>query len=670
MFPSLSRFLQTKAQKGGVRNFFKPLEIDDEIEENFDLSSYHKTNAGHFNNNSNEQPLVENPLFASQNEPLVCDAANNQIETSLVQDDDVPLRIKFQKVYSHYCEIKKQRAKWNGLNDKISARAIDTKRLPSIVIDYLVKCRKESNENRIYRNNVNQWPTFSDEKQKRILDFMSLLTQQNNSPKTEETKPQNESQIDFHPNSLLESQLSFSMQMDHQSKYASQLGSHGEQKLPTMQQIASSTPHKALNVKHMPAIPMHSPIVNAVPVREFGRIPRKSDRYDKNDPNWYLKYLGLNTVWDLFSGSDDDTDDGNDKPDKSVKQNEINKQNVSNKSDDQQAKLCDTLNKSICGNESFIEEDSQYTVSRILKICEKAENVNNPTTSNVQETTRRKRLYIGSVDDLFCHNDDDDDEDNDVIINTQTIGSFSDSDDTVNYDVNDAVANHNLHNSTNLFRDTFGGEQSNTVAKSVTCVRSDELFSTYNESGANVSKATSHVSENAAHSNNEHNHYGQNQNEHNQNIHSQSAHTPPKKPNTSNLITYHCRSPSVLIKSSSILSIKFENNQFDRSSSDARKTSSDDDSPLNTKLSVLNTQLSLSKHFEDFDEIKENFSSPFATCRSSIGNRNRNHNQIQPSANSSTPCSRGLGAIDATNSNCDTEFSDDDLFATCKPVSV
>lgn len=640
-----------KKQRVGVRQFFKPIEIeiDAEIDEHFDLSSYrgNNTSTEHQENTMEDQFQIESSdSFYNKNE----DVDNAVVERTMnnFHDDEVPLTLKFEKVYDLYHTTKKSQAKWNGFSEKLSKTAYNKERLPECLRDFLATCSSESNENRVFKINRDPWHSYSDAKRVEIFKFMSLFTKQNNlnASKTKSSLCESanlieDSEAEIHTNNLIDSQLSFSMQMeDHQSKYASQLKAPAEPNVTTttpLQQIASSTPHKLPNLKGI-SLPIHSPIVN-IPVANNSNQNHQRHRIRRRDvdgPDWYLKFLGLNTVFDLFLDDDDN-------------RFENITHTTTNTSDEKQAKLCDTLNKSVCGNENLVEEESQYTVSRILKICEDAEK--KETEKPIGSARRRRRLYIGSVDDLFREDDDNvDDDDADVIINTQAVDvTLSESDDTVNYDVEDAMANHNdLHHSASLFKDITVGEpsnkSSNTLAKSVMGAKSDELFSTYHESLANISKHDESTV------NSEH----QTRSQHEQSIQK----TPTKKNNlNSNLYIYHSRSPSMLIKSSSVLSTRFDNNQDDQSPCDTSKISKNrhNKSPttLSSKLSVLNTQLSFSKYSDDFDDTKENFSSPFFTVRSPDVNRNQNR-ELKPE----------------DDSNCETEYSGDDIFTTCQTPSV
>lgn len=609
-----------------MRNFFKPIEIDDDMEENFDLSIYREnTSTEHKEKSKNSSKSIDEELLhTSENELLVDDCPKPS-------EDGVPLHVKVQNIYNRYCDIKKDQSKWDGFASKISKSAKSNEQLPLVLKNYLTERKKRSNGGKVFKTSANQWPTLSDDYQTQIYSLLSMLKLHDKDPDTTGNLNQFESQQPFNENCdlIVESQnymfidSQYAVRTQQESKYASQMQSmlHNTLQLPPMPQMASSTPHKTSTAKPLPAALVHSPIVNN---SVASRVKKPIDR---SDPKWFLKYLGLNSAFDLF------LDDGN--------------ESENNKSADHEAELCENLNKSICGNDSFIEE-SQYTVSRILKICEDAEKANNRSNENTSQ--RRRRLFIGSVQDLFRECDDEEDDD-DVIINTQAMET-SVSDDTVDYDVQDAMAQlRDLHNSTNLFKSSLESNKPSGAAKPVTLVKSDELFSTYNESMANASKASHN---NASRNNASHNNASTSNASHStrggpgnlNKISDSPPRTPKKSNNSTSLFTYYNRSPSVLIKSSSILSNKFDNDQNISMS----KTSSDNKSPnlLDANLRTLNSQLYVSDHSDDFDEIKENCSPPFATCRTARANQQQ---------------------IDL-NTSCDTELSEDDIFATCKPIPV
>lgn len=645
-------FQNVTKKMGGMKHFFKPfdIEIDKEIDENFDLTSYR----GH-TSTEHKESLIGNQIEVEIDHPDLSvnhDEDDDKPEVMIENvDDRVPLEVQFKKVCSQYSDIKRKRAKWNGFSEKLSKPAYINDHVPDILKKFHADHSKKTNENRVFKTNKDPWLTYSNEKRIEIFKFMFMLTKQDelNASKSKSSfcdpvVQKNDTEVETQPNSLVDSQVQI-VQIEHQSKYASQLKVPTDQIISTMaslQNIASSTPHKMFNLNRIPVDPIHSPIVKISLAYnwEQAHFRNRKRRRDAGGPKWYLKFLGLNTVYDLFSNDFDECPQ--------------NTSNIVNCSDEKQSKLCDTLNKSVCGNENLIEEESQYTVSRILKICEDAERGGNDKCEPVhsRSTLRRRRLYIGSVDDLFCEDNgnDDDDGDDDVIINTQAIDvTLSESDDTVNYDVEDAMAHQkSLHHSISLFKDIIGDEpsnkSSNIVAKSVTGVKSDELFSTYNESVANVSKL------NASNANCQQNNAQQ----------EQSIQTTPKKTQNSNSFVYHNRSPSILIKSTSVLSTRLDKNQADRELCDTNQIGSSNfvskPTLLSSKLSILNTQLSQSKHFEHLDEVKENVSSPYFTVRSpDAPNSNYNQNtQLQP----------------GVDSNCDTDFSGDEIFSTCRSFSV
>lgn len=618
-----------------MRQFFKPIEIDKEIEDNFDLSDYGNTSKEHKDSSKNSCTVENQFEIQNQNESH---CSITEAEALKKPCDDVSLEVKFEKVYSRYCDIKKAETKWNGFSEKLSKNAINNDQLPDVIKSAIVNIMNETNNNRIFSTKSDSWSNCSTENKLKLITFMSLLrhkkinTSAENKLETsfDDAKSQKEeTNVDNQPNTLNDSEISCIAQIECQLKYASQLSVSCETQKHnpplSIQQIACSTPHKMSNVK-IAQIPIQSPIVNSPFMSSFKQphpINQHHHNQDKTNPRWYLKFLGLSTVFDLFLDDEENI----------AKNTSIN----NNKSDEEQAKFCDNLNKSVCGNHSLIEEENgSYTVSQILKICEDNDGSSKLNTNGIlnESSIRRRRLYIGSVKDLF-YDVDESNEGIDVIINTQTIDT-SGSDDTVNYNVADAMAQqNNLHNSTNLFKDSIEGESSRNLSnvKAVTNTKSDELFSTYNGSDGNASKANaSNITSNSMCI----------QNQPNQSIQT----TPKKKNHNSSFFAYYCRSPSVLIKSKSILSA-IDNTQEDQLQCNGGKTIPKSPSLLGTQLDMLNSQLNTS-HLEEIDEIKENIPSSFATCKSSIVN----HDEI-PSLH-----------------EIDTDISEDDIFATCKLIPV
>lgn len=602
------------------------MEIDKELEEDFDLSDERGYLLGYTASNDpmqstledNEQTdtsnyNTENPQMPSESY-VESQFDMHEQQTDEDFDDRLRLKIKLGQLYQRYCEAKKRRAKWNELDERVSKSSnLLDERVPSPIAELLRQSREDAKDRHIFQTSrANQ--SFDEKlKMMTIMSFLRLPDEQRSVAVKKNIKSQPFNEFEE------PSQLSFvNTPAEYESKYASQIKLSPKPVASTAQMFASSTPHKLLNDRCKPAAPIHSPIVGGSHANKVENNSRQKRRINKDDPKWYLKYLGLDSISDLFS--DDES-------------NEHNVQICDkNQSEDQETQLYNNLNKSICGNESLVEEQSQYTVTRIMKICEDAERERKggEMKSNSDFVTpRRKRLYIGSVDDLFC---DDDEDDNDAygdhIINSQVVDvALSSSNETINYDVDDALSQHkNAHHSTNLFRDSIEGEAShhmlpNAAVTAVANTKSDELFSTYNETVANSSKMTANSTKNCTTNNHSP------QREHNEADESIPA-TPPKL-NSSNIFAYFSRSPSVLIKASSILSTNNQNttscltgkaNDLSKSSNSVNSDKSS--TSLSFKLSALNSQLVLSKHFDDFDEIKENVdietnASPFATCQTS-----------------------------------------------------
>lgn len=629
-----------------MRKFFKPMEIDKELEDDFDLSDERGyLNAGDpmqitledDEENDTSTHNAENPQMPSESYvESQFDLNTSHHETDDDFDDRLRLKVKLQQLYQRYLDAKERQTKWNELDERVSKSAnLLDERIPSPIADLLRKSRSEAKECRLFQTDADHRPKLSFDDKLRMMMLMSFLRLPE-----EQSSAVVKKNIKSEPlNEFEDSQLSFvNTPAEYESKYASQFKLSPKPVASTAQIFASSTPHKLLNDRHKPAAPIHSPIVGKSHANQTKN--RQKPRINKDDPKWYLKYLGLDSISDLFSDDDD------------------NEHNVKicdkNKSDDQEAQLYNNLNMSICGNESLVEEQSQYTVTRILKICEDAERERKgeikPSSDFV--TPRRKRLYIGSVDDLFCDDDEDDHDLHDHgIINSQVVDvALSSSNDTINYDADDALSQHkNAHHSTNLFKDSIEGEVShhsafqNAAVKTVANTKSDELFSTYNETVANSSKATANCTKNSSINNQSP--------QREQNMADESIPATPPKCSSSNIYAYFSRSPSVLIKASSILSTnnhstdRLTGKPYDSSKSSNSINSDKSPSSLSFKLSALNSQLVLSRHFDDFDEIKENFdietnTSPFATCQTSTTtyqNRQRS-NSPDPSPDTFATC--------------------------------
>lgn len=295
----------------GMRRFFKPVEIDDEMEENFDLSTLRvNTSAGHNENTTNSFNSMTENQFEGFNPNEISLTAENKLKTEQMLNelrdsmadnnnkaekienkplDFMTLKTKFEENYSCYCAENKKR-KWNAFDEKVSKSAFNDKSLPPIIREFLVKLKEESNEYRVYRTKSSEWSNRSFDEEMVVACLLSILK---GPEKKASPVKKDDVTVGLQPNMFDDSQLSFVMQIDHESKYASQLKPQYERKPPTIDQITSSTPHKALSVMPKSALPVHSPIVKAPLVSAVGHKRQKASdkRVDKNDPNWYLTYF-------------------------------------------------------------------------------------------------------------------------------------------------------------------------------------------------------------------------------------------------------------------------------------------------------------------------------------------------------------------------------------------
>lgn len=570
-----------------MRNFFQQTEIDDDPDGVFEVSNNTNTNLSRteISNISNEN----NQTIASH---IMMDQCSENIENEQKSDESISLCAKLEKVFDRYCNIMKIRKnRWNELNlNYNSSVVIDTEKLPSTLKDFYLQ--KSMNNNSIYGTNINNWTSLTAQNRMNIASLMSLLRikqQQSMMPNRSncssfgviDEKEESKNSLEVYP--FDSENISLSLQTDHQSKYASQLIPQAQFQPETeqMEKIASSTPNKNSIYQHN--LPIDSPITNNPAAKPLQCSNKK--RKHKN----YLEFLCLRTIDDLFSDDDEPNH---------IKQTEISKSF-------RQLKFND--------DDDNVVDESQYTVSRVLKICEEAEQ--NVETSNSSSTKHHKQLNIGNINDLFC---DD--------------GNASDC--TVDYDVTEILPKQQ-----NILNDNIAiqSKSVNSNGKTITRLKSDDLFSIFNESFAKNTMRSDTTNKNV-----------------NDNYSDEEIQRTPEKSSTANLQIYHCQSPSVLNKSPSILSknrsfgFKGSNSSLslqNRINNSTNSSNSDKTlSVLGEKLNILNTQLSISRHFDDFEEIKENCPSPYATCRTAATNQN--------------------------DIDTEMELSDDDVFATCKQIQV
>lgn len=512
----------------------------------------------------------------------------------------VPLEVKLKAVFDRYCDIKKKKQnyspKFDEFGGEISASKLNSSSMPLISKNLYLDCVQKSN---ISREECNFWKELAREQKVDIFKMMFLLrneTEKNDKSlreektlagmETVEISKQRLNENIAKKNDLLDSQMTYPMDTDRQSKYVSQRRTEPDSAtlLPQQQQQpTSSTLNKTLI--NFTNTTLASPIPRS-------SLPKAIERKQK----WPgMEFLGIKSVFELF------TDDENESESPAI---EPSIQYAKHFSDN-------TIG------------ESQYTVSRILKICEEDEKNEQKRKNSLHiSSSKKRRLDIGSVRDLFT-----DDEDDNCVKESQLLALS---------DVKN-VGNRSSSLSSND-KSNVGDEKDK--SRNITVhsgQKSDDLFSTYNESTCNLST-------------NEHDH----------------STSTPKKNQDSNLFVYQ-GSPSLLNRSLSALNcyisqtrkefrttepvplfsskiLKTTDHIVDKSSMD-----------LNEKLEFVNTQLTICENLDDFNEIKENFSSPYATCRSTSANNN---------------LETGTFPMNGNNPNCDTEFTDDDLFATCTVKSV
>lgn len=567
-------------------------------------------------------------------EPIV----NECSDPSKEQTSEIPIEMKLKTILDRYCDIQNKRMQsFDEFGERIPPPKINTNELPPILKQFYLRSSMEKTDAQKV-----SWQMLENERKLNLFKLMSQLKgQHEKTNESVEKREVDESKCDdtseeenindevIERSSVIDSQMPYLMETEGTSKYASQLEFQPQcEKLPVAQNIASSTPHKALITDHFVNTigRLSSPITSSPLLKPSEQRKRRS----KN----FLQFLGLRTIHDLFSDPEDE-----------IKTHPNPTDEIKSQPDQQNEEIMN-VDKPIPPENEFEEEESQYTVSRILKICEAAEReeIQQKDTSN-ETTNRKRRLNVGSVRDLFADEDDDDDF-------VQTSKYFAvaknvstSSNDTIIYDVDDSLFNQKPSASTPL---KLNQEPRNNTVRLVTGQKSDDLFSTYNESTNNMSKT-------------------KNEN------HAKSPST-PKKPATTNTIVYQCGSPSLLNRSLNALTANLsrcfnETNSYAKplsSTNSANRLPAEPTSILSEKLEILNSQLSTSRLLEEFDEIKENFASPFATCRTTTSNNNNNNNNKSHSGENSLNNHYG----NDVETNCDTDITDDDVFATCKLASV
>lgn len=557
------------------------------------------------------------------------DITNNAEETVQTKMSNVPLEVKLKNVFERYCDIKEKREKYPPMFDEFGEEIPASKlnSLPLTLKNSHVDSDQKSYET--FRKECNSWNDLGREQKVNIFKMMFLLRYEQEKSdesleksktlakmKSVEISDEKQGEKIVEENDLLDTQMAYPMDSDRPSKYVSQGKTQPDLKtlFSQQQQPTSSTPHRTLIPNQFINTILASPIAQSCLSKAIEQTP-KSSLSKRRWPG--MEFLGLKSVFELF------TDD-----------------------EDESAVESATEEPPIQAAKHYIDnaiEESQYTVSGILKICEEDEkNEQKQMDSSHDSSSKKRRLDIGSVRDLFT--DDEEDQytieepqffDSSYVKNVQN-RSCSSSNSTVIYDSNQAASKS--FNESNV-----GGDKDKTLNSTVrlaTGQKSNDLLFTYSESTRNLST--------------------------NENDSITKSPSTPKKTQDSNLFVYQ-GSPSLLNRSLSALNcyisqsqrkfqttepvsqfsskiLKTTNHTVDKSSTD-----------LNGQLEFLNSQLSTSNLLDDFDDIKENFSSPYATCRSATNNNNRE---------------TGTLPMNGVDPYCDTDFTDDDMFVTCKVKSV
>lgn len=269
----------------------------------------------------------------------------------------------------------------------------------------------------------------------------------------------------------LESQQSFGFV---ESKYASQFESQVPIATPApshSEAISSSTPKR---VNKIAANNVQPP--NDSPIQKTMTLERTCLTNKKVIPDtvpYYLRYLGLSSIDDLFPDSDSD-DDAN------PQSNALITEKTDANSNEIPANEMD---------ESDLFADDSSIFSKTLNTS--AVPFHTVATTTTPTANRVNRLNIGSISDLFP--DDDSDDDSNAIAKEETILK-TDSDDTEEYDFEEIISVIKVaeaaETAVNRFVDTDQKENRNeNQAQAVVQQKSDDLFATYNETiGTNANR--------------------------------------------------------------------------------------------------------------------------------------------------------------------------------------
>lgn len=619
------------------------------MEEHFQLPSGVNTSKGHDDHDEVCQPDEEQINKTTSD---IMDVECNEHSANVNTEPEITLKMKLEKIMERYQYIKERHRQ----ND-------ESKPTAKLNIDKLPPALKEhffTNNNSIFAQPLkgsrifepkidNNWSKLDRKEQINIFQLMSLM-QSVNIDKSDSVWSSDISSLKDTPenNLPIDSQESQPLYFEKVSKYASQLDSQKQLKQEFMNAlrqptITSSTPHKATTtITGALRPPIDSPIGNS-PFAKSSKLSFDKNVASSSNPKHHkkshLQYLGLNSIDDLFVDEDD-------------YEAEIF---ATNSSTDHSAKSKPAEQKVSTLLEDD-EDDCLLLSSQLMLICDQVANENKRKMNESfeqQQTPKRQRLDVGNVDDLFCDDDDgyEDYPSPENVKAKRRSASPADSDCTVDYDVDEVIQKNNISSlkassDMKLAHNVSKTANKSIPGKAVVQSKSDDLFSTYNETIEHQEKSTRTTA---------------------------SCSNLALTPKRSFAPDYDdCeRSPSLLYKSTSVLA---RSNRGTSTQASSKKSETqlkcdkaeipfddfeiDEKSPspnnLSRHLDILNTQISFSEHF---DEFKENLTSPYATCRSNNENKNPNFNAV------TNHCDNPGGV---EQSNYDEE---DDVFATCKSPS-
>lgn len=663
-----------------VRTFFKPMEVDAEIMDVFDVPS--ELNRSHRSDLSaeamNESSINEQISERQENEPVHVINSSNSI----------PFKSKLSQIINIYREIKSSDTQ-NDEQLDIST-VIDSDIIPKPLkimwlennIDFVRNHYEQQNNSPYYKKLVNilgnkqnvinllessktEWSDLPLNRQKTIHALLQQINADNDvndESKILSTECPMEANLitcnDSQQNYFIDPDLDVPVFYENESKYASQRNT--QPVASAIPEILSSTPKKsiAISVNKLKS-PMDSPIKNSPLAKAFERVRRRNEESLKEIPH-YLQYLGLTCIDDLFVDNDRDTSppatNAKNEHKLNEKTNPTHSETVNETSDlfAEDSSIFNAIdlnnikvpynNVSIVST-ARVKNETQYTVSQILRICDDEDHketntvpqTNESMSSSMTSSTRLKKLNVGSISDLFREDDLFESKSN-----TETI-SKSGSDCTIDYDVDDIIIASppkNVANEENKQTSQLSNKENHNQIESylpnISKQRSADLFSTFNETiESNVNRSNTFPCRETSKIDvmNLSKHLNDN------NV----SNTKDKSLNELNIASSSTKkSPSILNRTSSILSLTSNKSKslwlhYDGESS-IETTQKSVNNCTTKSPSILGTpakKINLSRLRQNFNKelSASSLSSPFLTCENPINSTQKtNYLQIQDSA--------------------------------------